>query len=127
MASVTRSSPHFVSPPGHEVTDKCELSEDVSAGDLLAYTGAMSAGQPVMQKCPTGDEPDGIALKDGKSGKRGFDVGIVGEMDGFSGLSPGADLYASTTTPGDIDDASGSGTAAPIKAVRKTRIRFSFV
>lgn len=127
MASVTRNSPHPVSPPGYEVNDTCELSEDVAAGDLLEFTGSMSAGQPVMQKCPTGNEPDGIALTDGKSGERGFDVGVQGEMDGFSGLSPGADLYASTATAGDIDDASGSGTAAPIKAIRATRIRYSFV
>jgi len=116
-----------VSPPGYEVNDTCELAEDVAAGDLLEYTGAMKSGQPVMQKSATGEDPDGIALMSGKQGERGFDVGIQGEMDGFSGLTPGALLFSSTATAGDIDDASGSGTAAPVKAVRKTRIRYSFV
>ena len=129
MATITNDRAHPVSPPGYEVNDTCHLTEDVAAGDLLQYEGTMSGGQPKMKKCPAGATPHGIALKDGYQGQRGFDVGIQGEMDGFAGLTPGADLYASGSTAGAIDDAAGGGSNPdiPARAVRETRIRYSFV
>jgi hypothetical protein len=129
MAAVTRVKARPVTPVGYEVVDRCVLSEDVTAGDLLKYTGATTNGQPVMSKAPTAGitEADGIALQNGYSGQAGFDVGIQGEMDGFSGLTPGNPLYPSTATAGSIDTTAIAGATVRIKAVRTTRIRFCFV
>lgn len=129
MAAVNADAPRFVSPAGYEVFDKVELSGDVEAGETLKYTGAMSNGQAVVQKCPAGSAPDGIAVKDGYDGQRGFDMAVQGEIDGYSGLTPGAQLYQSGASAGALDDADGGGSnpEIPVKAVTETRIRFNFV
>ena len=119
-----------VTPPGYEFNDKCELAEAVTRGDLLEYTGAMSEDQPVMQLLAAGSDPadaDGIALMDGYEGERGFSVGIQGEMDGFTGLTPGTALYPSATVAGGLDTTAIAGTHPTVKAVTTTRIRHNFV
>lgn len=125
MAAVTVSRARPVAPVGYEVNDKCVLSDDVDAGDLLAYTGNMVNGLAEMGLNPTGAAAHGIALQDGYDGERGFSVGIQGEMDGFSGLTPGDSLFQGAATAGKMDDA--AGTAVPVRAVTATRIRYNFV
>lgn len=134
MAAITVVKARPVTPVGYEVNDSGVLTEDVTAGQLL------SNGAGGWSKCPTNQvEPDGIALQDGYAGQGNFPVGIQGEMDGFSGLTPGAKLYPSGSVAGGID------TSAPVyytvattpvvnvpvvsklKAVTATRIRFNFV
>lgn len=128
MAAITVVKARACSPPGYEVNDTCELADDVTAGDLLVLSGTVSGGLPVMEKAPTTAlEPDGIALQDGYDGQRGFSYGIQGEMDGFSGLTPGALLYPSGTTAGVIDDTKPTGAANRIKAVTTTRIRYNLL
>lgn len=126
MAAVTRVKPRFVSPVGYEELDVCELLEDVQPGDLLEYTGIMSSGQAVMRILPAGAdaEPDGVALKAGYAGERGFDIGIVFEMDGFSGLTPGDPVYPAGVAGvnGGIDTTVNGRVIG--KAIRGTRIRF---
>jgi hypothetical protein len=130
MAAVTVVKCRPVTPPGYEVNDKGTLTEDVVAGNLL------SLGSSGWSKCPTDQvEPDGIALQDGYSGQANFPVGIHGEMDGFSGLTPGAKLYPSGSVAGDIDTTAPTYAAttpavpavAKIKAANTTRIRYNFV
>lgn len=126
MAAVVRVKPRFVSPVGYEEIDVCELTEDVVAGDLLEYTGVMNDNQALMRKLPAGAnaEADGVALKDGFAGQRGFDFGVVFEMDGFSGLTPGDLIHSSSAVSGGLDT-TVNGTAPAIgKAIRATRIRF---
>ncbi len=122
MAAVTRVDAHPVAPVGYEVNDKGVLTEDVVAGDLLkngASGWSRLAGGAL--------EPDGIALMDGYSGQRGFSIGIQGEMDGFSGLTPGAPLYPSATVAGGLDTTVATGGTIRVKAATATRIRYSFV
>ncbi|HEY0006927.1 MAG TPA: hypothetical protein VGB17_19260 [Pyrinomonadaceae bacterium] len=128
MAAVTRVKARPCTPVGYEVVDRVELAEDVVAGDLLVFTGAMSEGQAVMEKAGTSEiEPDAIALQDEFAGKRGYSVGIQGEMDGFSGMTPKTPLYPSGSTAGGLDTTAPEGAVIRIKAVTATRIRYNFV
>jgi hypothetical protein len=136
MAAVVRVKPRHVAPVGYEWIDVCELVEDVLAGDLLQFTGVVNDNMTLMRKLPAGAnaEPDGVALKDGFAGQRGLDYGIHCEMDGFSGLIPGALIYSSSAVAGGQDTTPNGATPAaaapPVsyglagKAVRATRIRF---
>ena len=129
MAAVTRVKARPVTPVGYEVVDKVALSEDVVAGDELVYTGTTTNGFPVMGEAPiTGiTEAHGIALQNGFLGQEGFDVGIQGEMDGFSGLVPGAPLYPSTATAGSLDTTPIAAATVRVRAVKTTRIRYNYV
>lgn len=124
MAAVTKVKPRFVSPVGYEEIDVCELLEDVEAGDLLQFTGDMSDGQAVMQLVPANatEQVDGVALQTGFAGQRGFDFGIVFEMDGFSGLAPGDLVYADAAVAGGLNTTANGDPVG--KCVRGTRIRF---
>lgn len=127
MAQVTVNRARPCTPAGYEVVDRCVLAEDVEAGDLLVYTGAMEGGLPVMEKAAaSATVVHGIALKPGYSGEAGFDVGIQGEMDGFSGLTSGTPLYASSTS-GKLDTTQPTGAETQVRAVRPGRIRFTFI
>lgn len=126
MAAVTRVKGRPCTPVGYEVVDKVELAGDVVAGDLLKLNGSMSGGQPIATKAAAGaTEADGIALQDGYAGQRGFSMGIQGEMDGFSGMTPGTPLYPSASVAGGLDTTAAG--AIRVKAVTDTRIRYSFV
>lgn len=122
MAAVTRNKAIFVSPPGYEVNDAGTLTEDVTAGDLLTNgaTGWSKAAAGVA-------EAHGIALTDGYSGQANFDIGIHGEMDGFSGMTPGASLYPSGAVAGGLDTTQPAGAVTRVRASTDTRIRYSFV
>lgn len=134
MAAVTRVKARPCSPAGYEVNDKGTLTEAVVAGDLLVN------GASGWSKAPTGTTlAHGIALKDGYAGQAGFDIGIQGEMDGFSGMTPGAALYPSGATAGGLDTTAAVWSSAAttpavsvavqpqIRAASATRIRYNFV
>lgn len=123
MAAITRVKGRPVTPVGYEVNDKGTLTEDVTAGDLLKNGSSGWSKAPI-----TGiTEADGIALQDGYSGQSGFSIGIHGEMDGFSGMTPGTSLYPSTATAGGLDTTAITGAAVRVKARTATRIAFNFV
>jgi hypothetical protein len=126
MAAVVRVKPRHVAPVGYEWIDTCELTEDVVAGDFLEFTGVMSDNLPLMSKLPAGAdaEPDGIALKDGFAGQRGFDYGIHCEMDGFSGLTPGDLIFSSAAVAGGQDTAANGNAPVSGKVIKPSRIRF---
>lgn len=127
MADITAVRPRPCTPAGYEFNDVCEVASDVSAGDLLVYTGAMSGSMAVMDVAAVdAAEVHGIALQDAKDGDRGVDVGIIGEMDGYAGLTPGTKLFRSGTTAGAIGDTAVATQTARIKAVTDSRIRYSF-
>lgn len=121
MAAVTKVRPKFVSPNGYEVVDKGTLTEAVTAGDLLVYGVA-----GISKAAPGAVEAHGIATQDGYAGQGGFDVLIQGEMDGFSGLTPGAPLYPSATVAGGLDTTAPASAVARVRAVTATRIRVNF-
>jgi hypothetical protein len=126
MAAATRVKARPCTPVGYEVVDKVELTVDVTAGDLLKYTGASNDGQAKVGLAAAGaTEADGIALQDGYAGQRGFSMGIQGEMDGFSALTPGQALYPSGAVAGGLDTVAAG--AIRVKSVKTTRIRYNFV
>lgn len=126
MAAIVRVKARPCTPVGYEVVDKVALSVDVVAGDLLEATGAMSGGLPIMAKAAAGAlDVDGIALQDGYAGQAGFSMGLHGEMDGFSGLTPGTPLYPSGAVAGGIDTTAAG--IIRIKAVTTGRIRYTFI
>jgi hypothetical protein len=129
MAAVTRVKPRHVAPVGYEWIDVCELTEDVLAGNLLEFTGVMNDNLPLMRKLPAGAAAiaDGIALKDGFAGQRGFDYGVHTEMDGFSGLTPGDLIYSSAAVAGGADTAPNGAAPAIGKAIKPSRIRFQIL
>lgn len=120
MAAVTRVKARPCTVVGYEVVEVGTLAEAVVAGDLLKN------GASGWSKAAAGaTEADGIALQDGYAGQSGFSIGIQGEMDGFSGLTPGAALYPSATVAGGLDTTAAG--VIRVKATRATRIRYNFV
>lgn len=122
MAAVTRVKGRPVTPVGYEVVDPGLAAEDFVAGDLAKNTASG------WVKLPAGaTEPDGIALQDYYAGQGGCSFGIQGEMDGFSGLTPGTPLYPSASVAGGLDTTVVSGATIRVKACKATRIRYNFV
>lgn len=121
MAAVTRVKARPCAPAGYEVNDKGVLAEAVVAGDLLVN------GADGWALADEAAEAHGIALQDGYAGQAGFSIGIQGEMDGFSGMTPGTDLYPSATVAGGIATDAVVGATVRIRAVTASRIRYNFV
>lgn len=126
MAAITRVDPASVSPPGYEFNDYGYASVDIAVGDPVIITAAVPPSrkwEQVVAKA-TGAAASGIALKSIKAGGTA-EYGVVGEMDGFTGLTRGAGL---TIVGGNLDNtAPAVGVATQIRAVTASRIRFSLV
>lgn len=126
MAAVTRVKARPCTVVGYEVVDKVETTEALVAGDLLKYTGTSNDGQSRVSKAAAAaTEADGIALQDAYAGERGVSMGVQGEMDGWSGLTPGTALYPSGAVAGGLDTTAAG--VIRVKAVKTTRIRYNFV
>lgn len=122
MAAVTRTKGRPVTPVGYEVNDKGVCAEAWDTGDQLKNTAAG------WTKLPAGAlEADGIALNPAAVGDRGCDIGLQGEMDGFSGLTPGDPLYPSATVAGGLNTTAVTGATIRVRAATPTRIRYSYV
>jgi hypothetical protein len=129
MAAVTVGTLHPDTPPGYEYNDKGQAATAIAKGQLLVVTTATpGAGYvTVWDKAPTTTtDPAGIALMDAAAGGT-VSVGIRGEMDGFTGLTPGAFLYPSATVAGGIDTSKPAGAVERMRAVSATRVRYAFV
>ena len=124
MAAITKVEPILVSPVGYENVFYAYASEALERGDLVVITSATPPGgfENVVEEADAA-VAHGIVLKDcGLGGKA--EIAWRGEMDGYSGLTPGAPLSVAS---GVIDDAAPDATqvgAAAIRAVTPTRIRF---
>jgi hypothetical protein len=134
MAAVVRVKCRPVSPVGYEVNDVGVAVTAWVAGDLLTN------GAGGWSKAAAGTLlAHGIALQDAYAGQGGCSIGIQGEMDGFSGLTPGDPLYPSASVAGGLDTTAASwygvattpAVAVPvqpqIRAAKATRIRYLFV
>ena len=133
MAAVTVVKARPVSPPAYEVNDKGQAAVAFTAGQLLCLSTTTPGNgfEKVWQLAPTSGitEAQGVALMDAKAGGIAS-VGIQGEMDGFSGLTPGptqSPLYPSTAVAGGLDTTAIVSATVRIRAVTTTRIRYSFV
>lgn len=136
MAAVTRVKARPVTVTGYEVNDKGQAKVAITAGDLLILTAdAPSNGfEKVWDKtAAAGTDIMGIALMDAAAGAI-VSVGIQGEMDGFSGMTPGVPLYNSGSVAGGLDTTAQTIATTPVvpyptrvRAITATRIRYSFV
>lgn len=134
MAAVTLVRPKFVSPVGYEVFDKGVTTEVILAGQLVKQGASGWALNPTNNAYPSA-----VAAQDFYAGQGGCDFLIIGEMDGFTGLTPGAPLFPSASAAGGIDTtafvaynaATTPAVAVPaapqMRAATTTRIRFNFV
>jgi hypothetical protein len=98
MAAVTRVKARPVTPVGYEVNDTGLLTEAVTAGDLLTLSGSGWS-----KAATSSTEAHGIALQDGYAGQANASIGVHGEMDGYSGMTPGTALYPSASVAGGLD------------------------
>lgn len=124
MAAITKVDPAPCSPPGYEFNDSGYASVDIAKGDPIVITTAAPPSrkwEQVVAKAAAA-VATGIALKDVKVGGTA-EYGVVGEMDGFSGLTRGTPL---SIVSGAIDTTAPTG-AVQIRAVTASRIRYSFV
>lgn len=114
MPAVTRDVARVCTPVGYEFVDKGTAVEAMTAGDQVTL------GASGWSKAPAGTiEADGIALKDYYAGQRGCDFGIHGEMDGFSGMTPGTKLYPSASVAGGLDTTAAA--ASSISAINEVQ------
>lgn len=121
MAAVTKVAPLSVAPTGYEVNDKGMTTEAIARADQIII------GASGISKCTAGSiECHGIALKAAAVGML-VEYGVHGEMDGFSGLTPGAPLYPSATVAGGLDTTATATPIVRVRAVTATRIRFAYV
>lgn len=134
MAAVTVVKCRPCTPVGYEYIVRGTLVSAVVAGDQLVNGASgwdLAATSAVAAQ--------GIALTNGYAGQDDFDIGLIGEMDGFSGMTPGAALYPSSGTAGKLDTTAttfySAGTtpavAVPVKpqvrALSATRIYYNYV
>lgn len=96
------------------------LLEDVERGQLLKETGT---GWRLAH--PT-ERADGQAMKNGYEGQVGFDIMVIGEFGGFSGLTPGQKLYTDPATNGEISNTAINGFLPQIHVDRPDRIRVNY-
>lgn len=124
MAAIQKVAPIFVSPAGYEVIDRGFARDTIAAGDPVVIDSVPYKDRTydcAVLKA-TGTEAHGIALKNVNAGGT-CEFAIHAEMDGFTGLTPGAPL---SIVGGAIDDTAPTG-AVQIRAVNATRIRFFLV
>lgn len=127
MAAITKVAPKLVSPVGYENVFYAYASAALEPGDLAIITSADAPGgfDCVVAKASAAVAHGVVLKKVGIGGKA--EIAWRGEMDGFSGLTPGASLSVAS---GAIDSTAPDDTqvgAAAIRAVTPTRIRFELV
>src|SRR5690348_16817015 len=125
MAAITApTNAALCSPPGYENVDVGYASADITAGQpvIIDPAGAPSTRWERAFTPATGTVAHGIALKTTLAGGTA-EVAYRGEVDGYSGLTPGAGL---TIVGGNIDTTAPTGNAV-IRAVSATRIRFDLI
>lgn len=122
MAELTLIAPKYNTVPGYEVVRAGVATEDIPAGSAVVQT---ATGWSIA---PAGTvDFHGIALQSYYAGQGGCSFLIQGEFDGFAGLTPGANVFVSTTVAGGWADAGASGALVRARAVTPTRISVSCV
>lgn len=117
MAELTLTKGRYNTVPGYEVIRRGIATEALKAGDAVVQTASG------WSKAPAGaTDFHGVAIQDYISGQGACDFLIQGEYDGFTGLTPGADVFVSTTVAGGWADAGASGAIVRARAVTTTRI-----
>jgi hypothetical protein len=122
MAAITVVRPMPVQPVGYEVFDKGTATEAIPAGAAVIQT---AAGWSRVAANAT--DFHGLAARAYYAGEGGCDFMVQGEMDGYSGLTPGANVFVSPTVAGGLDTAGAAGSIVRARAVTATRIRVNCV
>lgn len=93
MAAITSVAPSLVTPVGESRIRRGQATEAISAGEAVALDGTPTSArfETAYGLAATEATAIGIALKNAASGEL-VDVLIDGEMGGYSGLTPGAQL-----------------------------------
>lgn len=129
MGAVTKTAYiRPVTPPGYEWNDSGQAKTDIARGDVLSVstdTPGMGFNKVFAKAATTAKNGDAIALMDAKAGQL-VEVGFAGEIDGYSGLTPGAQLYCSQVTAGQIATDTVTGAERQMIALTPTRIKFRF-
>ena len=121
MAAVARSSACFpCMPPGYEVVSAAAVAgEALTAGDLVVLTATgwfkSTATNPANKR--------GFAAQNYKAGQTNCSILFHGEMDGWTGLTPGVPLYPGAA--GGLDDVAVTGFTGLIHALSATRVGFT--
>lgn len=105
MAAPTIATLRHATPVGYEFIVRGEVDSAVAVGDQLKLAGTTgTSGHPVYSLVATSDvSAHGIALEAASAAGKVIDIGIVGEIDGFSGLTPGTAYYPNGSTAGKLD------------------------
>jgi len=126
MAAITAVAPILCSLPGQEDVFYAYAATAIDAGDpvIITATATPSTRWDMTVTKAVAAVAHGVALKTVAAGGTA-EVAWRGEMDGFSGLTPGAPL---TVAAGEIDNvAPAVGVSTTIRAVTASRIRFDLV
>lgn len=117
MAAITYVAPSLVTPAGEARIRRGEATVDINAGQVVALNGAPSSARFETAYGLAADATTaiGLALKTVKAGGV-VEVLIDGEMGGFAGLTPGAQLGVATGT---LDS------TAPAGASRRTFVAYN--
>ncbi len=120
MAAITRVKSRPVTPVGYEfVSAQNIVTVAVVAGDLLVLTVngwiLSTAANPTYKR--------GFAAQDYYAGQKDCSVLTTGEMDGWSGMTPGVPLYPDAA--GGLNDTAVVGFVGLIHAVSPTRVAFT--
>ena len=122
MAAVTKVRPTQVSPVGYEVVDTGVANEAIGRGDAVIRNATGWSKAPVNTT-----DPHGLAMQDYYLGQGGCDFLIQGEMDGYSGLTPGDPIHVSGTVAGGLDTTPPASAVTRMRATTATRIRINAV
>lgn len=122
MAELTLNAPKYNTVPGYEVVRAGVATEDIPAGSAVIQT---ASGWSIAPASST--DFHGVAIQSYYAGQGGCSFLIQGEYDGFSGLTPGANVFVSTTVAGGWADAGAASSIVRARAVTPTRISISCV
>lgn len=120
MAAVTRVKARPVTPVGYEVVSDVKIvTAAVTAGDMVILTA--NGWAPSTAANPTYKR--GFAAQDYYAGQRDCSILTTGEMDGWSGMTPGVPLYPDAAAG--LETVAVVGFVGLVHAVSATRIAFT--
>lgn len=119
MAAMTDNGAiRYISPVGYEDVMRGKVTETVKAGTPLVQ------GASGWSKAPAGAlDFHGVAVKDYYAGQTGCDIAKICELDGFTGLTPGASANISASVAGGWDTTVPTNGVVRARAISTTRIR----
>lgn len=100
MADVTADNLRDVTPAAWERNDNCDatpIADACEVGDLVKLVNGEFVLNPVNST-----EADGVVLIKTYADQKNPSIGLHPEIDGYTGLTPGALVYRSADNPGKV-------------------------